>query len=44
MNAWVDPEPELSPAVSSVKSAQKVTGELLWITNRSRPDLVFFGE
>ena len=41
MNAWVDPEPETSPSLSSVRNAQKVTGELLWLTKRSRPDLVF---
>ena len=41
MNAWTDPEPESNPLTTKVKSAQKVTGELLWLTNRSRPDLVF---
>ena len=39
MSNWVPPECPEQPSFEKVREAQKVTGELLWISTKSRSDL-----
>lgn len=32
---------EEAPSLSKVKEAQKITGELLWLSGKTRPDIVW---
>ena len=41
MNKWVEPEIVGEPALGDVREAQAITGALLWISTRSRPDVAF---
>ena len=41
MQQLVPPEVDPNPDPAMVKQAQKVTGELLWLAGRSRPDLAY---
>ena len=41
MTVWNPPELPEQVEASEVKKAQKVTGELLWIATRSRPDISY---
>ena len=41
MSNWVPPQCPEQPSLEKVREAQKVTGELLWISTKSRPDLSY---
>ena len=41
MSTWNPPETPTEIDIPAVREAQKVTGELLWIATRSRPDLSY---
>ena len=41
MSNWVPPECQEQPNLERVRGAQKVTGELLWLSTKSRPDLSY---
>ena len=41
MNKWVEPEIVGEPALGDAREAQAITGALLWISTRSRPDVAF---
>ena len=41
MTRWVDPELPKEVSIEDVRSAQALTGALLWIATRSRPDISF---
>ena len=41
MKKWVEPEIVGEPALGDVREAQAITGALLWISTRSRPDVAF---
>ncbi|CAE7560008.1 RE1 [Symbiodinium sp. CCMP2456] len=38
---WVEPEPEDHPNLDEVREAQGLTGALLWVSTRTRPDLAY---
>ncbi|CAE7644739.1 GIP [Symbiodinium microadriaticum] len=40
---WVRelPEPEAQPSVDVIRKAQRITGEVLWVAQRSRPDISY---
>ncbi|CAE7203184.1 GIP, partial [Symbiodinium sp. CCMP2456] len=38
---WVEPEIEENPSPEAIKEAQAMTGALLWISTRTRPDLSY---
>ena len=41
MAKWCEPEITGEPVLSEVREAQAITGALLWISTRSRPDIAF---
>ena len=41
MTKWVEPERAEAPTVEEVREAQALTGALLWVATRTRPDLSY---
>ncbi|CAE7271136.1 RE1 [Symbiodinium sp. CCMP2592] len=41
LTKWSEPEPEGSPDPALVKEAQGITGAILWVATRSRPDVSY---
>ena len=41
LNKWVEPEMPKDVSVDAVRAAQALTGALLWIATRSRPDISY---
>ena len=41
LNKWVEPEIPAQVDIGDVRAAQAITGALLWIATRSRPDISF---
>ena len=41
LTKWVEPEIPAQVDIEDVRAAQAVTGALLWIATRSRPDISF---
>ena len=41
ISKWVEPEPDVSPDPGLIKEAQGITGALLWVSTRSRPDISY---
>ncbi|CAE7203000.1 true, partial [Symbiodinium sp. CCMP2456] len=41
IHKWVEPEPAIEPSVDDIRAAQGVTGALLWLSTRTRPDLSY---
>ena len=41
ISKWTEPEQEGAPEPSLVKEAQGITGALLWVATRSRPDISY---
>ncbi|CAE7676383.1 GIP [Symbiodinium sp. CCMP2592] len=41
INKWTEPEGADSPTVDQIREAQAVTGALLWLSTRTRPDIAY---